>query len=693
MFKSLYSGVSGLGANLTNLDVIGNNIANSNTVGFKSGRVTFNEMLTQTMKSASRPVSGGLGGTNPQQIGLGTMVGSIDTNFNQGNFQTTGKKTDLAIQGPGFFVLSDGNSRVYTRAGVFGLDSENQLVNPATGLRVQGLMADATGNIVNGPLDDIFIDPALVVPAQPSSMVQLMGNLDSASDAKGSVTRSPSFLVAADGADLLTELSSASGGDMGLNAGQSLAINGRAGGVAFSAAPVTITEGMTMQQFVTAVNSSLAAAVPNPNLTVSIGADGSLAASNGGAADVDGLSLGTAFAFSGTIASGASGSSNAALAYAGENDLLVNLRNAQGASLGLEVSAGTVDLSVGGEVGGTQVAARTLAVDGSTTLAQMMQEIQYALGVNSNPVELNDEGQIIVRGEVGTAAAIGPINVTQVGAVNAALDNAFEFTGTQSAEDQKTFSMTTNVYDSLGGQHTVSFAFEKVPGQNEWIWNASMGGNETILSGGSGRMRFSESGAISGFSFADGSTSLTFQPQAAGLEGAANVRSGHRLRHGRSAERTDAVRRHRHAEIRGRRLRNRHPGGFQHRPERPDHGHLLQRHVAGDRPDRDGDVQQRRRADPRSQQHLPPQRQLGRSRRTVRRPGQRDLAGARRPGDQQRGPGARVHESGRRPAGLPGQQPGGHHGRPGHAGTGEPGPVGRFRPPAGVMGPRPAAVA
>ncbi|PID80538.1 hypothetical protein CSB20_07055, partial [bacterium DOLZORAL124_64_63] len=82
MFKSLYSGVSGLTANLTSLDVIGNNIANSNTTGFKSGRVTFNEMLTQTIRSASRPVGGGLGGTNAQQIGLGTSVGSIDTNFN-----------------------------------------------------------------------------------------------------------------------------------------------------------------------------------------------------------------------------------------------------------------------------------------------------------------------------------------------------------------------------------------------------------------------------------------------------------------------------------------------------------------------------------------------------------------------------------------------------------------------------------
>ena len=93
MFKSLYSGVSGLSANLTKLDVIGNNIANSNTVGFKSGRVTFNEMLTQTLKTASRPVAGGLGGTNPQQVGLGTQVASIDSNFIQGNFETTGKNT------------------------------------------------------------------------------------------------------------------------------------------------------------------------------------------------------------------------------------------------------------------------------------------------------------------------------------------------------------------------------------------------------------------------------------------------------------------------------------------------------------------------------------------------------------------------------------------------------------------------
>lgn len=526
MFKSLYSGVSGLGANLTNLDVIGNNIANSNTVGFKSGRVTFNEMLTQTMKSASRPVSGGLGGTNPQQIGLGTMVGSIDTNFNQGNFQTTGKKTDLAIQGPGFFVLSDGTSRVYTRAGVFGLDSENQMVNPTTGLRVQGLMADATGNIVAGPLDDIFIDPALVVPAQPSTTVRLMGNLDSSSDAQGTVQRSTSFLAAAAGGDLLTTLSRANGTGMGLSVGEEIVVTGLVGNAPINAAAVTVTAGMTYQDLVTGLNAALAAA--GQQLTLSIGADGSLSAANAGATDAEGLGInvgtgGSLFAFAGTIAGGASVSSGRALSYADETDRLVDLFGADGAALNLDVAGGPVDLVVGGSVGGDTAAGRTVPVDGTTTLADLMQEIQYGLGVTSTPVELDAQGRIVVRGEVGTANAIGDISISQAGAVNGALEGAFDFTPTQEATDQKSFSMSTTVYDSLGGEHTVSFSFEKVPGLNEWIWTAGMDGGEDILGGGSGRARFSESGAISSFTFDDGSSGLSFQPQATGQEGAANV--------------------------------------------------------------------------------------------------------------------------------------------------------------------------
>ncbi len=528
MFKSLFSGVSGLAANLTNLDVIGNNIANSNTTGFKSGRVTFNEMLTQTIKSASRPVAGGLGGTNPQQIGLGTSVGSIDTNFAQGNFQTTGKKTDLAIQGPGFFVLSDGNSRSYTRAGIFGLDSENVLVNPSTGLRVQGLMADANGVLASGPMSDIFIDPGLVVPASPSTTVSLMGNLDSASDAKGTVMESPSFLVAATGADILTEMSGETDGDLGLNVGDVININGRVGGSPITAAGVTVTEGMTLDEMLTLVEAELAAVGVSMALAVDP-LTGAINATPSGTGGVDGFSMtvngktqfNTNFAFPSTLADGTAGSSKALRAYATADDLLVDMYDSNGTSLGL--NAGPTTLSVGGSVGGSQLPPATLAVDATTTLGELAQALQFSLNINSNPVEINDEGQIAVRGEVGTSTAIGDISISEDGAINSALEKAFAFTQTQQAADQKTFSMATTVFDSLGGEHTISFSFEKVPGANEWIWEAEMEGGESIQSGASGRARFNESGSISAFTFDDGSGSLTFVPQAAGAEGAANV--------------------------------------------------------------------------------------------------------------------------------------------------------------------------
>lgn len=526
MFKSLYSGVSGLGANLTNLDVIGNNIANSNTTGFKSGRVTFNEMLTQTIKSASRPVGGGLGGTNPQQIGLGTSVGSIDTNFAQGNFKTTGKKTDLAIQGPGFFVLSDGASRVYTRAGIFGLDSENVLVNPSTGLRVQGIMADSTGNIGTGPMTDIFIDPGLVVPASPSTTVSLMGNLDSASDAKGTVMESPSFLAAASDGDILTELSGESDGKLGLNVGDVININGRVGGTALAAASVTVTDGMTLRQMLDEVQTSLTNA--GLSMSLNVAADGSVSATPAGSA-VDGFSLNvtgktgfnTNFAFPSSIADGATESSGQLRAYAESTDLMADLYDANGNSLGLTTLPTTLNL--GGSVGVDQLVPTPTTVTATTTLGDLANSLQYSLNINSSPVEVNDKGQLIVRGEVGTATAIGDISVTEDGVLNSVLEEAFGFSTTQQASDQKNFSMATTVYDSLGGEHSVSFNFEKVPGQNEWIWNADLEGGETILNGGSGRLRFTDSGAISNFSFDDGSGTLSFQPQATGSEGAANV--------------------------------------------------------------------------------------------------------------------------------------------------------------------------
>ena len=118
MMSSLFAGVSGLRNHQVRMNVVGDNIANVNTIGFKTGRVTFQEALVQNLKGAGRP-SGTIGGTNPQQLGLGMQVGTIDNLFQQGGLESTGQVTDLAIQGNAFFVLSDGLGEFYTRAGAW----------------------------------------------------------------------------------------------------------------------------------------------------------------------------------------------------------------------------------------------------------------------------------------------------------------------------------------------------------------------------------------------------------------------------------------------------------------------------------------------------------------------------------------------------------------------------------------------
>jgi len=138
--RSMLSGVSGLRAHQTRMDVIGNNVANVNTVGFKAGRVTFQELFSQTIKGAVAPDSAsGRGGTNPMQVGLGTSVGSIDTIMTRGSLQTTDNPFDLSIEGEGFFICKGSNSDtfMFTRAGNFGRDELGNLVTGG-GLNVYG---------------------------------------------------------------------------------------------------------------------------------------------------------------------------------------------------------------------------------------------------------------------------------------------------------------------------------------------------------------------------------------------------------------------------------------------------------------------------------------------------------------------------------------------------------------------------
>lgn len=183
MMRTLYAGVSGLKNHQIRMDVIGNNISNVNTTGFKSERVNFQDMISQLQSGASEPKDN-IGGVNPKQIGLGAMVASIDKLMHQGALQTTSKNTDVAITGEGFFVLADGDKKFYTRAGGFDVDKDGWLVNPANGMRVQGWNAQqgADGKRgVNpaGDTENIIIPLYQKEPAKETGFVRFKSNLNS----------------------------------------------------------------------------------------------------------------------------------------------------------------------------------------------------------------------------------------------------------------------------------------------------------------------------------------------------------------------------------------------------------------------------------------------------------------------------------------------------------------------------------
>ncbi|HWR40411.1 MAG TPA: flagellar hook-basal body complex protein [Patescibacteria group bacterium] len=186
MMRSLYSGVAGLRNHQTRMDVVGNNVANVNTIGFKASRVNFQAMLSQTLSGASAG-NNARGGTNPMQVGLGMSVASIGTNFDASSLQSTGLYTDVALTGPGFFVVGETNAQggmnqYFTRAGNFTFDNQGYYGVPGSGMKVLGWNADA-----DGVIDTTLSDPTAIqitadkenMPAKATTELNFKGNVSS----------------------------------------------------------------------------------------------------------------------------------------------------------------------------------------------------------------------------------------------------------------------------------------------------------------------------------------------------------------------------------------------------------------------------------------------------------------------------------------------------------------------------------
>ncbi|MGY1592769.1 flagellar hook protein FlgE [Geodermatophilus sp. SYSU D00708] len=181
MLRSMFSAISGLRAHQTKMDVTGNNIANVNTVGYKTQTTVFEAALSQMLRAGGAPAEGS-GGSNPAQVGLGVKVAGISTNWSQGATQTTGRSTDFMIEGDGFFVVQSGNQQLFTRSGSFGFDAAGNMMTDG-GSILQGWSADVDGVIdANGPIGPLRIPFGQGTAPQGTGAGTVQGNLSAAAE-------------------------------------------------------------------------------------------------------------------------------------------------------------------------------------------------------------------------------------------------------------------------------------------------------------------------------------------------------------------------------------------------------------------------------------------------------------------------------------------------------------------------------
>jgi flagellar hook protein FlgE len=275
--SSLYTALSGLNVNQLKLDVTGNNIANVNTTAFKSSTVSFQSQFSQTFSFGSRPTDT-TGGSNPTQIGLGAVAGPIQRNMEPGMFETTGRTTDLAIEGNGWFIVerSDG-SQAYTRDGAFMLNGENYLIS-GDGNYLLGFQVDSEFSVIPGSLGRLSVPLSQMRVAGATTEATFTGNLNSDGDVAttGSVLTSQALTdngtgAAITGATLLTN--ARSGGSAIFFAGDTLTLNTNKGGRALPTTTFEITAASTVAQLMSWFKDSLgidtsAGLLPPPGVTV-----------------------------------------------------------------------------------------------------------------------------------------------------------------------------------------------------------------------------------------------------------------------------------------------------------------------------------------------------------------------------------------------------------------------------------------
>lgn len=281
--SAMFTGLSGLNSNQFRIDTIGDNIANVNTTAFKESRATFQNQFALTLSGGTAP-GPTTGGTNPSQVGRGSILGSVQRNFGAGSIETTGVPTDLAIEGNGFFIVkASGDQQAYTRDGTFKVNADNVLVS-SDGFQVQGYGVDSDFNIVPGQLTDLQIPLGTLSTARATGATNFDGNLN----ANGTIATQGSILYSqalqdaagnpATAATLLSDVRDpAAPGAQMFAAGDVLTLSGaKKGGRELPDRSFTVTATSTLADYAAFLNDSLGinadpAAGGTPGVTISAG--------------------------------------------------------------------------------------------------------------------------------------------------------------------------------------------------------------------------------------------------------------------------------------------------------------------------------------------------------------------------------------------------------------------------------------
>jgi len=525
MIDSIYIGITGVQSHQERLNVIGNNVANINTTAFKGSRVAFSDVMSQTISEGTAP-RGQIAATNPKQTGLGVGIASIDRIQTQGSLQLTGIDTDLAVEGDGMFVVSDGTRDLYTRDGTFAFDTGGRLVDPSTGLVVKGNIARDDGT---NALNEISFEAELkelIVPlnreseARATTQVRLAGNLDAAGGSAPVWSEDTIF-----GQPARHE---------GLNEGQLANLNTQLASASPGAAKLSITivedSNTTGGTISVPIKDYADVAELRDELNALIYADDSLKGS---------------VLFMRELVGGSSGLVLRSIT-GGEN---VNVTVDDGGTSELPISS-----LLGFTKGGTEVGAAAAIGAGVelNSLANVGEALTDGDTIRFTGVKPNGErfdGELIFKGTTrdsiddlfaavedaygGVTAGIDPNNgrlvLTKIpeegsnesGERIVGFDVTFSLLDAQTSVREErsalvgpdapfSFSTNTQVFDEQGESHSLTFTFTKGLVENEWQWSSTIDGL-TPDGGNVGTVTFLPDGTIDAFQATDGQN-LTMSP-------------------------------------------------------------------------------------------------------------------------------------------------------------------------------------